>query len=98
MQCKIGVYPAQLQTETLFAMLLCEDVLKSTGHDLIITSISDGLHKKDSLHYDGFAFDLRINHLRGISSCELRDRLQRALPFVYQVILEPSHIHVEYDP
>ena len=98
MKIKSGVSVKYLQPETLFGMLLCEAVFRSINQEMIITSVSDGTHKVGSLHYEGYAFDLRIFHLRGISSYELRDRLIDALGPEYDVILEPSHIHIEYDP
>ena len=98
MQVKDGVSIQDLQPQALFGMMICDAVFQSLGFPLVITSVREGVHKDNSLHYAGLAFDLRIHHLRGIAAFEVRDRLQQALGREFDVVLEPSHIHVEYDP
>lgn len=65
----------------------------------VITSCLDGQHMATSLHYKGLAVDLRTRTLPTEEAVEaavsaLRLRLGRA----YDVVHEPTHIHVEYDP
>jgi len=66
------------------------------GRELVVTSVSDGKHKEGSLHYRGLAFDLRTWHIRQPQTYanELRERLGKG----WDVIVEKTHIHVEYDP
>lgn len=69
---------------------------------LTVTSIVDGVHSTNSLHYSGLAVDLRTNDLPGgplgdkakLATARLQDELGNE----YQVILEKDHIHVEFDP
>ena len=98
MEKKDDVNICGLQPETLFGILICKSVFEALNQPFCITSVCDGQHKEGSKHYDGFAFDLRIFSLRGIGSMEMRDRLQRALGGQFDVVLEPTHIHVEFDP
>jgi hypothetical protein len=48
-----------------------------------------------SLHYRGFAVDLR---LPTDNKEEIRAELAASLGAEYDVILEIDHIHIEYDP
>lgn len=98
MKLKSGVSYIGIQPETIMGILVAEDFFKTLNQEFVVTSICDGLHKENSLHYQGYAFDLRIWGLKGICSAEMCDRLREALGGHYDVILEPSHIHVEFDP
>ena len=66
--------------------------------DLTVTSIKDGKHSANSLHYQGKAVDFRHrdreDHHPEVAVRELRRHLGKD----YDVVLEPTHIHVEYDP
>lgn len=70
----------------------------------VITSANDGTHMQGSLHYTGLAVDLRTRDLApatiALLAAKLRARLNgnenTNLP--YQVVLETTHVHVEYDP
>lgn len=79
-----------------------EDVLKGLDRiyqrynvaEAVITSGRDGSHKVDSLHYEGKAIDLRINHVLEALKSDIKDFLGPH----FDVILEKDHIHVEFDP
>ena len=94
---KQGVLPHGIQPEILLAILICSSVFDELGQKFTITSLYDGDHMPGSLHKQGKAFDIRIFDLRGILAHVVCDRLHDALGSVYTVILEPDHIHVEYD-
>lgn len=68
------------------------------GRDAIITAGTDGKHMVGSLHYRGRAVDLRTHDLTPAKRTELRDALARGLGRGWDVVIEPTHIHVEYDP
>lgn len=81
----------------LYAMYLIADIMERTG-EYTITSILDGKHGPNSLHYKGLAFDLRTRHLKDLPNVnmiarQIRDELGRN----YDVVVESDHIHVEYD-
>lgn len=63
---------------------------------LVVTSTTEGKHQAASLHHDGLAVDLRIwelaNPVRTAAALEL------LLGHDYDVVLEDTHVHVEYDP
>ncbi len=81
--------------------------------DCWVTSVCDGKHSDDSKHYVGYALDLRIRNLidlkkfrrAGFNSPELvekarklADSMQNYLGDNFDVVLERTHIHIEYDP
>ncbi len=68
-----------------------------TGVEMVITAIFDGTHMDGSKHYEGNAFDMRRWHV-GLRVKEFIARLKTALGPDYDVVNEPSHIHIEYDP
>jgi len=64
---------------------------------LTVTSLTDGVHRTDSLHYKGLAVDIRVRDLHNSPNVLCAD-LASALGQDYDVIFEIDHIHVEYDP
>lgn len=88
----------------LVALMVCEALFNEVDADVWVTSCCDGVHKRASKHYDGFAVDLRTKHLRDTTIVEdLVLRLKSHLGSQYDVILEDrlspnEHIHVEFDP
>ena len=71
----------------------------SVGKDCVVTSGRDGKHGKNSKHYTDEALDFRIWNLGGEENIMLVvDALKDLLGDDYDVVLEPDHIHAEYDP
>lgn len=70
----------------------------------LVTSGTDGEHGADSLHYLGLAVDLRTHDLDAYQiarlAAALRARLNGAATAnrPYQIVIEATHIHVEYQP
>ncbi len=71
----------------------------------VITSGSEGRHKKGSKHYTYEAIDLRGNNITDKQMREVTEKLQKFLCCDYDVIAEffpndpnSDHIHIEYDP
>jgi len=78
------------------ATQIVQPILRKHGQELIITSMLDGKHMANSLHYKGLAVDLRIWDLHHKDSCV--SKMQTALGSEYDVVLESDHIHLEFDP
>ena len=70
--------------------------------DCVCTSALDGRHMKGSLHYQGLAVDLRTHTLpggyKGEGAKKATALLRAYLGADYDVVLEATHIHVEFDP
>ena len=102
MKCKAGVEitkngltPA---LNLLRAMVVADKVCAMFGIEPIVTSIFDGTHMAGSLHYLGRAFDLRSRDLVPSQRSAFRAALARELGPDFDVVLESSHVHVEWDP
>ena len=95
---KNGVGLTGLQPEMLHAIDVLAGVWEERGNLILtLTSCRDGQHGPHSHHYKGLAIDIRIWDIRD----EVRSYAQYAQDALgpdYQVIREPDHIHVEYDP
>ena len=70
----------------------------------VLTSVTDGLHGKASLHYQGNAFDIRIVDPAGKwalstgAQQQVVGEMRRRLSGEFDVILESNHIHIEWQP
>ncbi len=86
-----------MRPEIVLAMQVAESVLREFGTELTVTSCLEGRHRRNSLHYAGLAFDLRTRDLE-VDPSEVTARLRKALGPEFDVVLEPTHIHVEFQP
>lgn len=96
---KKGVLVKDVKTEVFHIISVVATVYQLYGlFSLVVTSISDGKHKPNSKHYEGYAADFRI---WGISPAKLQKiaaDIQARLGKDYDVVVEATHIHIEYDP
>ena len=85
-----------IRPELLLGLMIASNLCAEHGIAAVVTSIVDGLHMRNSLHYTGAAVDFDIGDPpnRSVFASELRGRLGRE----YDVIDEEDHIHVEYQP
>lgn len=106
MKLKNGVLVAGVQPETLVAMMVAKDAAELHGVEFVVTSVTDGTHKEGSKHYAGRAFDMRTRDLEDpIEREALASTIRVDLngkdtnwEGEYDVVLESTHIHIEYDP
>jgi|SRR3990167_181501 len=98
MQTKIGISFIELHPAIRY---VC-DVISLVAREPVITSASDSIHKKGSLHY-GIkgdsrcrAIDLRTKNLSNTE--EVVKELKRRLGPDFDVVLEIDHLHIEYQP
>ncbi|MBW4979571.1 hypothetical protein ABWH88_06750 [Marinobacter adhaerens] len=99
LKLKAGVVAQGLSTEILLAVCVAQSVYASYGYDCVITSLLDGTHSSTSLHYCGNAVDLRTRIFENDSVAEsVANDIGECLGADFDVVLEPDHIHVEYQP
>lgn len=84
----------------LLALSRIEQIYNKFGYSLVVTSTDDGHHKVGSLHYHGLAADIRSRELSDADRDSIVHAISTRLTDLdpnYQVIVESTHIHVEYD-
>lgn len=82
------------------ALLKCAEIFERYNQVLTVTSTNDGEHSACSYHYVGLAFDIRTQRLSDVMKAKLFAAIAAALHRhnpAFDVVLEPSHIHVELD-
>jgi hypothetical protein len=97
MTLKPGVRILGIKPEATLALIVAEGVFRDQGQECIVTSVVDGEHSAGSIHYQGFAFDLRIKHLSS-GVAKIHGELKARLGADFDVLLEADHIHVEFQP
>ena len=95
---KAGVKLDKLEPQMALALPAVAAVYDKYGYDTIITSGNDGKHSNTSLHYVGHALDFRTRHVKPDDLSPLVSELQKNLGDNYDVVLESTHIHAEFDP
>lgn len=96
--CKEGVKVNGMKPEIMLAITIAVDIFNEHGKDTIITEITGGKHSVGSLHYVGYAVDLRTRHLDPGQAKAIVSDLKAALTDEYDCILEKTHIHCEFQP
>ena len=92
-----------LQEPMRWVLHHADSIWVAHGYNMVITSARDGMHSAGSLHYYGFAVDLRNSVDWGFKDkdrLEMIDQLTMKLVGIdnaYQLINHESHLHVEYD-
>lgn len=103
LRLKRGVKLNGVQPELVLGIMVAETVLNDEGYDLTVTSLLDGTHSAGSLHYAGFAFDLRTwaddagTQMDDNEKQIIAEKLRNALGDEFDVVVESTHIHVEFD-
>ena len=99
MQFKDGVrWSSNVHPSLWFARAVLDSVTqKAVGRPAIITSVLDGTHSANSLHYEGRALDLRTRDLTAEQIEEYATALRSGLGQGWDVVVEKTHIHIEWD-
>ena len=98
-----GGIPWGVKPETIRGMHIVANIYKSLGKELTVTSVCDGEHKNGSKHYQGLAFDCRTwRDSTGVQMTPkekevLAKYCRDALGDDWDVVIEKTHMHVEYD-
>ena len=101
MKIKEGARLLGVQPVMILAAITADSIWKDLGakDGVVITSGIDGKHSSGSLHYKGYALDLRIWNLPNPELAQnAAQALREALGEDFDVVLEKDHIHVEFDP
>jgi hypothetical protein len=99
MKIKEGVIMNGLKFQMRHAIMMANQIWAEYGQELVITSALDSEHSPGSLHYYGYAVDLRTRYfdekvkLKVIK--ELSDGL-RLLDTGYRMVVHDTHIHIDW--
>lgn len=69
-------------------------IVKTT---FVITSGQDGVHKNNSLHYSGFAIDIRTRDANPENVSLFVSYCRRLFSKSVQFVIESDHLHLEFD-
>ena len=97
MKIKQGANISGIKIEMRPVLVAAEMIWRHHGQELVVTSGLDGTHSAGSLHYYGYALDLRSNYFTGTEKASAVNALRAALGGDYDVVSHPTHIHVEFD-
>ena len=85
--------------------MAAEKLWKAYGEECVITSGDEivneqrrFVHSTGSLHYYGLALDFRTRYFKPGVIMKLARALRIEIGNDYDVVIEKTHIHVEYDP
>lgn len=102
MNIKPGVDLRGIQPEILLGFCIADVVYnRIAGKGATVTSVKDGEHMVGSLHYNGYAIDLRTNDVPTDVLELLFTELKKALGGIssqYDLVVENDHFHLEFDP
>ncbi len=94
------VRAAGLHHRLIEALFIADSVWRDHGQELVITSLSEptARHSRTSLHYAGAAADLRTRYFTAGEKSVACDELRARLGDDYDVVEEPTHGHLEWQP
>jgi hypothetical protein len=96
-----------LRPELAGVLSLIDEVYQAViGEGVVFTSGTERTsnHKRGSIHYSGGAIDIRTRREKSFDQlpadvkARLRDDLVSRLTREFDVVLEPDHIHLEFQP
>lgn len=99
LRIKPGASVEGLKIEAFIAWVVAGDVYAFHGAECWLTSGVDGVHGVNSKHGSGYAVDIRISNIPdSVAAAKIRNKIAENLGPEYDVVLEPDHIHMEFDP
>ena len=88
---------AGLQMPMRKVLVLANQLWTKNGKELVITAALDGTHSAGSFHYYGFALDFRTRYFSKAVARKIAKKLQRLLGDDYVVVVESTHMHVQFN-
>ena len=95
MKLKPGVRIHGIQPEMVLGLSILRALWPA---EMVVTSVVDGKHSRGSLHYTGCAVDLRTRNLDPAEIQKVAVKARERLGDDFDVVVEKTHMHVEYQP
>lgn len=95
MLVKAGVDISRLNRDIRRALHKVNHLYDLIHQELIVSSTYEGNHSAGSLHYANDAFDIIFPNLH---RAKMTEDIRCTLGRNYDVVMETTHIHIEYDP
>ena len=95
MLIKAGVDISRLERHTRRSLSVVAMIFSEERELFIITSTYEGNHSERSLHYANQAYDVR---LPDDSKLRIFAKLKEQCGPDFDVVMERTHYHIEYDP
>jgi hypothetical protein len=87
-----------MRTECLIALVIIDGIYRDAGYKLVVTCGMNGTHSRGSLHYAGAAFDIRTGNIPQEKRQGVADEIRKNLGDDFDVVLETTHCHIEWQP
>lgn len=97
-EIKKGVKINGVKPEMVLGIIIIQSVFDKHGKTLVITEVTGGKHGYGSLHYSGNAVDIRTRDFTLEETNIIANDLREALRENFDVVVENTHIHAEYQP
>ena len=103
MKLKKGSNIMTLKPEMVLAFTIINNVYFRYNYDCVLTEGTGGKHMEKSLHYSGYAIDIRTKNILPVDKPVIIAGINVALNDQFDIILEDEgceneHLHVEFDP
>jgi len=98
MKLKDGVRLFQVKPQVILAAMIARDIWEELGQELVITSGSEGSHSQYSAHYRGDALDFRTRYFNDVETAKAAKELTERLGTDFFVLVEKTHIHLQWRP
>lgn len=95
---KEGVDIKKVQPEIVIGIAIVASCFADLKYHCTVTACRDGKHMEGSLHYKGFAVDIRSRDIRNENGAALMATCKEALGAQFDLVIESDHWHLEFDP
>jgi len=96
MEIKEGASLQGLNVTMRPVLIEWEKLCKKYNVEAVVTCGTDGAHSAGSMHYYGYALDLRTRDMTEGQKQTARQNMAVKLGLAYDVVLHRSHMHIEY--
>lgn len=98
LKLKDSVRLVGIKPEIVLAMIIVNDAYEAFNTECVITSVNDSTHSYTSLHNCGYAFDVRTRNVSKRDILALVKKIQESLTGEFDIVLEETHLHIEFQP